>query len=396
MAESIYEKQWRLGKKLGRLMPEPVKKLIRVATIISAKIVPGSFRNIGVPKSTITCDDIPHQDIYPPDVLHLKPPKTVHEKTYRKHEILEMPMPGSCVIKLRNGISSPLPATITAEGKLLFDASKHYSMDGEYDHSLFSHPCMFPDITHHEGSIATITSEAQDCYYHWIYEVLPRIHLIKQAGIKVDQLYTEYSKRFQQETLEILGYNAEDVIPALENKFISADELIVTSIPCKVNSPNHWICKFLRDTFIPQADQSLDGDFDRIYVSRPKTIQRKVINEDEVYAVLKEYGFRRVFMEDYDFRQQVKIFNSAKVIVAPHGAALTNIIWCEKGTKLIEFASPKYISRSYWILSNLINIDYYYFFADGEHPADFKPEYIQEDINCNISRLKDTLKLAGL
>ena len=36
------------------------------------------------------------------------------------------------------------------------------------------------------------------------------------------------------------------------------------------------------------------------------------------------------------FIDQVKIFNSAKLIVAMHGAGLTNLLFCKNKTKVIE------------------------------------------------------------
>ena len=34
--------------------------------------------------------------------------------------------------------------------------------------------------------------------------------------------------------------------------------------------------------------------------------------------------------------EQVYLFNNAKIIIGPHGAAFTNLIFCKKNTKVIE------------------------------------------------------------
>ena len=39
--------------------------------------------------------------------------------------------------------------------------------------------------------------------------------------------------------------------------------------------------------------------------------------------------------------EQIDIFSSAQIIIGPTGSALTNIIFCSEGTKIIEII-PKY------------------------------------------------------
>ena len=36
------------------------------------------------------------------------------------------------------------------------------------------------------------------------------------------------------------------------------------------------------------------------------------------------------------FKEQVKLFNNAKVIILAHGAAMSNMFFCKKGTTIIE------------------------------------------------------------
>jgi capsular polysaccharide biosynthesis protein len=36
------------------------------------------------------------------------------------------------------------------------------------------------------------------------------------------------------------------------------------------------------------------------------------------------------------FKEQVKLFNNAKLIILAHGAAMSNIFFCKKGTTIIE------------------------------------------------------------
>lgn len=99
-------------------------------------------------------------------------------------------------------------------------------------------------------------------------------------------------------------------------------------------------------------------------------------------------GFVAVTLDNLSIVEQAKIFNSAKVIVAPHGAALTNLVFCRKNTKIIEIFHPNYINVCFWALSNCVGLDYYYFIGE-------KKGFINLDLSFNIS-VDKLRKILGL
>ena len=61
---------------------------------------------------------------------------------------------------------------------------------------------------------------------------------------------------------------------------------------------------------------------------------------------------------------QIKIFSSAQIVIGPTGSALTNIIFCSEGTKVIEII-PKYnfsyeqsFKNRYLKICNMLNLNY--------------------------------------
>ena len=42
--------------------------------------------------------------------------------------------------------------------------------------------------------------------------------------------------------------------------------------------------------------------------------------------------------------EQVELFVYADVVVAPHGAGLTNLLFCREGTRIVEIFPPTYIN----------------------------------------------------
>ncbi len=78
------------------------------------------------------------------------------------------------------------------------------------------------------------------------------------------------------------------------------------------------------------------GPRTRIYVRRAGT--RAVANAHVVESVLTRLGFVPVLMEDLTAPEQIELFARAEMVVAAHGAALANLIFCPPGTQVLELS----------------------------------------------------------
>lgn len=69
--------------------------------------------------------------------------------------------------------------------------------------------------------------------------------------------------------------------------------------------------------------------------------RRSVPNMIEVFEEVKSVFDSAIFvrLEGLPIKDQMKIFRDASCIVMQHGAAMTNLIWCEKGTYVVEIRS---------------------------------------------------------
>ena len=91
----------------------------------------------------------------------------------------------------------------------------------------------------------------------------------------------------------------------------------------------------------------------RIYVSRRQAAHRKILNEDQLMQSLRSLGFVAVALESLSLAEQYKLFATAEVVVAPHGAGLTNLIYAPAGCLLVElFPDDPSIMRHYRWLSH--------------------------------------------
>ena len=119
------------------------------------------------------------------------------------------------------------------------------------------------------------------------------------------------------------------------------------------------------------------------------------MNEKEVFSVLEKYGFEMVKLSSLSFVEKIELFNTAEAIVSPHGAGLTNLIFCNPGTKVVELFTPTYLMPCFFIISNHMDLDYYGLIGEAVPPETYRSTH-KDPIVIDIDKLIKTIKLAGL
>jgi hypothetical protein len=172
-------------------------------------------------------------------------------------------------------------------------------------------------------------------YGHWLYDVLPRAFILRQAGlVPPDACYLvpPLDAEFKHTSLARLGISPERCIEVGGPVAISGDTIAASGGHRRGGHVEPWIPEFLRDAFLREAPQT--GL--RLYVNRRDTKIRRVLNEDALESALANRGFRSVSAADFDFQEKMDLYSSAEIIVAPHGSGLANIAFCSPGTHIVE------------------------------------------------------------
>jgi len=99
---------------------------------------------------------------------------------------------------------------------------------------------------------------------------------------------------------------------------------------------------------------------ERIYVSRQDVTKRQVQNHDAVVSTLEQFGFEVYEPGTLPYREQVRLFSGADIIVGPHGAGLANLVFADTGTTAVEVLTDAKPNLHYFVLANLRNLDYEY------------------------------------
>lgn len=198
-------------------------------------------------------------------------------------------------------------------------------------------------------------------YYHWMIETVPKVRYLRefenQTDVDVTLLLPAQAPGFVDETLDLLGWPEYRVVRAIVPMY-EVRNLIIPSFSQQTPSDFEWLRDEILDAVFDADDVTGDteGGSEKIYVSRANAISRRVRNEDTVMDVLSKYGFERYLLENRSLAENARLFSQADVVVGPHGAGLTDIVFADDCTLLEFFGSRR--NWAYMKLSETLGIEY--------------------------------------
>ena len=194
------------------------------------------------------------------------------------------------------------------------------------------------------GTALLLGAANSENYYHWLIESLPRWKMLLAAGWRDYDYVLLHSQpaRFQDELLDRLKVPAEKRLRLAKNFVHQFERLVVPAMPAPQWESEPWACQWVSSLFPPPADGPK-----RVYISRRQSQRRRLTNEVELERELMGLGFVCLQTEHLTVTQQAEAFRHADCVVAPHGAGLTNQIFCPAGLGLVELRQPKNATPCY-------------------------------------------------
>jgi len=317
---------------------------------------------------------------------------------YGKEKFLEkIAVPPAHLLEVKNarawadGVNS---AVMTASGKLIDPVSTRNS-------KLTASISEIHPVKKIEGLTAFLSHKSAygNNYFHWLFNDLARFHLFELAGIELSSIdafvFAHTRKDFYQSALDALGIPASKIIQSINDPHISADRMLIPSATHTVGS-SKWACNFLRKHFLDsESNNDTINVSERIYISRQGATYRRIRNENELIPLLSEHGFEFIKLEAHSIQQQAKILSRAKVVISSHGAGLTNLVFCNPGTKVIEMF-PRSVMDTinligpYPVIAHQCQLDHYHFFGDDIDNCESTPQ-LRKDFTVNVNQLKSML-----
>lgn len=254
-------------------------------------------------------------------------------------------------------------------------------------------------------------------YYHWMLELLTKIEFLSKLpsfdkGCKIlvseDVILTPSLKKTLDIFINSQSVNVDLIILKNEINYLVKELFYInstSSLPFSLRGESKFKCEyssidersiiFLRETVLKSLfeERGVVGGDEKIFLCR-KNIRRNY-NQNDVANLLHRYGFKSVFIEDYDFLEQVRIIKEAKFIVGPTGAAWTNLIFASAGSKALCWMADK--ANDFSVYSNMakivgVDLRYITYLSDVRASGDlYSEDYFIEPIE-----IESGLKALGL
>ena len=215
----------------------------------------------------------------------------------------------------------------------------------------------------------------------------------QEAGYKVEDfdyfIVNSVNQTFQIPSLKGLGIPKDKIVALDQLGPLELETLVVPSAADQSglihNSVVSKLAKNLAGT--PQAGSE---PHQKLLISRDPKFGRTFENYQELRTLLKGHGFIEVFLEHSSLQDQIDLFRSAKVIVSAHGAALTNLTYCEAGTSVHEILDRDFAHQVYYMIAMAKGLDYTCQMASPNAP-DLKTESHARSLEVDLRQIESFL-----
>jgi len=135
--------------------------------------------------------------------------------------------------------------------------------------------------------------------------------------------------------MDIIGYAGKTT--SIGESIISVDSLVVPTFPDPTPIEYQW----LRKRMLSDAPYTETEFSKRIYISREDATDRRVSNKKRLNRLLGAYDIHTYSLSSLTVREQIDLFSQAELIVSPHGAGLTNILFADQAAVIEMFGQRK-------------------------------------------------------
>lgn len=178
-------------------------------------------------------------------------------------------------------------------------------------------------------------------FWHWCTEVLPMALTAHEGGFS--GTYLVPPSPYAAESLRILGIRPEKIRIAEECDYHL--ECMCLTRKATGHDPATMEARGrIRDIF--RASFGSPAPRHNLYITRnsyPDTM-RKVVNEEELLALLQRYDFTTLRLEELSLPQQLSYTCNAATLLGPHGAGITHCAFMPERSLVIELFAPTYIT----------------------------------------------------
>jgi len=121
----------------------------------------------------------------------------------------------------------------------------------------------------------------------------------------------------------------------------------------------------------------------RAEIKESGSCRRSVPNMTDVFSEIKQV-FKNadlVFLEGMPLKDQMELFSNSSCVVMQHGAAMANLIWCEKGASVVEIRSDLTVDY-FKKMVGMAGLNHVRIKQDHDHACVSPKEVLKGLLNC--------------
>lgn len=138
-----------------------------------------------------------------------------------------------------------------------------------------------------------------------------------------------------------------------------------------------WIYLYIKHLYSHLLESVSQEKGKRIFISRRNANTRRFPIDTQLEDGLLKLGFHIYELETMSLIEQIQLFRSAEVVVGPHGAGLTWLVFCEENTRVCEICPDVPEKNHYVDISAKCDLQYSRFTSCSFHGE--KEDFIFEN-----------------
>jgi capsular polysaccharide biosynthesis protein len=231
------------------------------------------------------------------------------------------------------------------------------------------------------------TDEFSNGFFHWVCDVLPRLEAASSQENRQRTFLVPAMAMFPYVIPSLEPYGFSDVCVSTWRERIHCADLLVVTQAAPTGNYRPSLMNAIRERFC--AYFGIGPSSRRLYISRARAARRRILNEEQAADAMIRHGFKRVFLEDLSFPEQVRLAGSASVLAGNHGAGLANMAWMKPETTVLELRlQGDRQNNCYFSLASALNIKYRYLTCA---PANERATAHSADLIVDMDRLEQEL-----
>lgn len=207
-------------------------------------------------------------------------------------------------------------------------------------------------------------------WYHWLIEILPSAFLAERLPpdlASLPLLVPDISAAPAPfvEALELFARDRPRIAMPVGNTFKVGQLVLIDPVvsgpmnmregywPCVTDySQNAEVLLSYRAAILDRLGVVPAPPSRRLFLARSN--DRRNFNQAELIAVAEHHGFEAVYPEKMSFREQVRMYAEAEILLGASGAAFANMLFCQPGARSLTWVLPQY--EGFCAYSNLAKV----------------------------------------